>query len=136
MLIDGGAVAPADVALIGSRNLDPPEDAYIDEVGLALDEEGVDGASTASAAVYVAFDVDGIDPGEDVAAFIPEPGGLVLADAEALLRRIAAAKPLVGAGFTGLVAEPRNVGPLERLCAALGLVAGFASFWLGRSGGP
>jgi arginase len=120
MLIDGGAVAPADVALVGSRNLDPPEDAYVAEVGLILGSEGVERALDGAAAVYVAIDADGLDPGEGVAAFMPEPAGLTLSDAEALLLRIAAAKPIAGAGFTGLVAEPLNVGPLTRLCAALG----------------
>ena len=120
MLIDGGAVAPADVALVGSRNLDPPEDAYVAEVGLALGSEGVERALDGAAVVYVAIDADGLDPGEGVAAFFPEPAGLTLADVEVLLLRIAAAKPIVGAGFTGLVAEPPNVGPLMRLCAALG----------------
>ena len=119
-LIDGGAVAPADVALVGSRNLDPPEDAYIAEVGLALGHEGVERVLAGAAAVYVAIDVDGLDPGEGMVAFFPEPAGLTLADAETLLLRIAAAKPIAGAGFTGLVADPRNVGPLTRLCAALG----------------
>ena len=47
MLIDGGAVAPADVALVGARNLDPPEERYIDEVGLALGHEGVERCSRA-----------------------------------------------------------------------------------------
>ncbi len=120
MLIDGGAVAPADVALVGSRNLDPPEDAYVAEVGLGLGSEGVERALDGAAAVYVAIDADGLDPGEGVAAFMPEPAGLTLADAEALLLRIAVAKPIVGAGFTGLLAEPPNVGPLTRLSAALG----------------
>jgi arginase len=120
MLIDGGAVAPADVALVGSRNLDPPEDAYVAEAGLILGSEGVERALDGAAAVYVAIDADGLDPGEGVTAFMPEPAGLTLSDAEALLLRIAAAKPIAGAGFTGLVAEPLNVGPLTRLCAALG----------------
>jgi arginase len=121
MLIDGGAVTPADVVLIGSRNLDLPEDAYIAEAGLALGTDGVEQALEGAAAVYVAVDADALDPGEGVSAFFPEPDGLTLDEVEALLRRIAAAKRVAGVGFTGLAADPRNVGPLERLCAALGL---------------
>jgi arginase family enzyme len=121
MLIDGGAVLSDDVALVGARSLDPPEQGYIDEVGLALDEEGVAGALEGVDAAYVAFDVDAVDPAETIAAFMPEPGGPSLADAEALLRRVAATKPLAGVGFTGLVADRRNVDAIERLCGALGL---------------
>ncbi len=123
MLIDGEAVLSSDVALVGSRNLDPPERRYIDEVGLWLDEEGLDGALEGVDAAYVAFDVDAIDPAETIAAFMPEPGGPSLADAEALLRRIAAAKPIAGVGFTGLLADRRNVGRARAaLRGALGLL--------------
>ena len=121
MLIDGGAVQVDDVVLLGARSLDPPEDAYIAEAGLPLGAEGVDRALDGAAAVYVAIDVDGLDPDAGVAAFFPEPDGLAIDETEALLRRIAAAKPVAGAGFTGLVADERNAEPLARLCAALGL---------------
>jgi hypothetical protein len=52
---------------------------------------------------------------------MPEPAGLSLDVAESLLRRVAAAVPVAGAGFTGLVADARNVSALVRLSAALGL---------------
>jgi arginase len=121
MLIDGGAVASRDVALVGARNLDPPEQRYVEEVGLPMDAAGVESALEDVDAVYIAFDVDAIDPAEEIAPFMPEPGGPSLADAEALLRRVARAKPLAGVGFTGLVPDPRNVGAVERLCTAMGL---------------
>jgi arginase len=121
MLLDGGAVRATDVALVGARNLDPPEERYIEEVGLPLGAEGVDSVLEGADAVYVAFDLDAIDPREAVAPFMAEPGGPSLADAEALLRRAAARRPLAGAGFTGLVADERNVSALGRLCGALGL---------------
>jgi arginase len=121
MLIDGRAVASGDVALVGARNLDPPEQRYVDEVGLPLDEAGIETALDDVDAVYVAFDLDAIDPAEEIAPFMPEPGGPSLADAENMLRRVAGTKPLAGAGFTGLVADPRNVAAIERLCSAMGL---------------
>ena len=86
MAIDAGAVDPADVALVGARSLDPPELEYMaatgidDDLGRAL--EGCD-------RVYVAFDCDVLRPGE-LAVFMPEPGGPTLAEAEELLRDIAA----------------------------------------------
>jgi arginase len=121
MLIDGGVVAPRDVALIGARSLDPPEASFIAGAGLPLGAESVHTALEEADAVYVAFDVDVLDPCEDVAAFLPEPAGLTMVEAEALLRRIAALSPVVGAGFSGLLPEERNVIPITRLCRALGL---------------
>jgi arginase len=121
MLIDGGAVQAGDVALVGARNLDPPEQRYIDEVGLALGGDGIEPALADVDAAYVAFDFDSIDPHDAVVPFMPEPAGLSLDDAESLLRRVAAAARIAGAGFTGLVADARNVSALVRLSAALGL---------------
>ena len=125
------------MALVGSRNLDPPEDAYIAEVGLALGSEGVERALDGAAAVYVAIDADGLDPGEGVAAFFPEPAGLTLADVEVLLLRIAAAKPIVAAPASQASSPSRRTSGLftASLCCP-GVLAGFGSFWLGRSGGP
>ena len=52
---------------------------------------------------------------------MPEPGGLRLEEAEHLLVRVAARSRVAGAGLSGLLSDPRNAPPLERLCAALGL---------------
>ena len=79
-------------------------------------EEALDGTE----GVYVAFDADALEPGE-VASFMPEPGGLSLADAELLLRDVSSRGPVLGAGFSALTPEPTNVEPVTRLCAALGL---------------
>ena len=61
MLLDSGAVASADVALVGARNLDPGEAEYLARTGIDDSLEralaGVDGA-------YVALDLDVLDPGE------------------------------------------------------------------------
>jgi len=121
MLIDSGTVEPADVALVGARNLDQPEVEFIAACGLRTDEAGVDGALEGTDAVYVAFDVDVLDPDDDVVPFMPEPGGLTLVEAAAMLRRVAADRPLAGAGFTGVANTPGNAEPLVRVAQALGL---------------
>lgn len=121
MLIDSGTVAPGDVALVGARNLDPPEEEFIAESGLHTGEEGIAAALEGVDAVYVAFDVDVLDPGDEVVPFMPEPDGPSLAEAEGVLRRIAAERSLAGAGLTGVANVPRNSAPLARIAAALGL---------------
>jgi arginase len=120
MLIDSGAVAPADVCLVGARDLDPPEEDYIDEVGLRLDEDGIAGAIAGADGVYVALDCDSLDESE-VASFMPEPDGLRVADVERIFRDLAASAPVLGVGLSGLVPDERNLVPLTRLLTALGL---------------
>jgi arginase len=116
MIIDGGAVDPQDVALIGARNLDPPEVEYIAAAGIHDDANAV---LERVDCVYVALDVDVFDPAE-LAVFMPEPGGRTLHEVEEQLARIREGGTVVGAGLTGLApaAEPEK---LERLTAALGL---------------
>jgi arginase family enzyme len=99
MLLDSGAVEAKDVLLLGARNLDPPEQEFVASVGLSTDPD--------------ALEPDGIS------AFMPELGGLSLAETEELLARIRSSAPVLGAGLSGLAAEPSNVEPLTRLCAAL-----------------
>jgi arginase family enzyme len=117
MIVDGGAVDAGDVALVGARNLDPPEVEFIRAAGVHDDPaavlERVD-------CVYVAIDVDVLEPSE-LAVFMPEPDGPTLREVEEQLARIRAAGTVVGAGLTGLAPDPRNVEKLERLTAALGL---------------
>jgi arginase len=120
MLLDSGAVDADDVALVGARNLDPPEVEFIAASGLHTGAEGVERALAGADGVYAAVDFDGLDP-EEVAVFMPEPDGLSVAEAESLLRRVGDGLPVAGAGFTGLAPDERNVEPLGRLAAALGL---------------
>jgi arginase family enzyme len=120
MLIDSGAVRVEDVALVGARTLDPPEEEYIAAQGVHVGEEGIAHALAGSACAYVAFDLDVLEPSEAI-AFMPEPGGLSLEDAERLLRVVDARTNVLGAGFTGATFEPANVGPISRLAAALEL---------------
>jgi arginase family enzyme len=120
MLLDSGAVGAGDVALIGARNLDPPEDEFIAANGLGLGAEAVTEALEGTAGVYAAIDFDAFGEGE-VAAFMPEPGGLSVGEAETVLSSARGRKPILGAGFAGLLAEDRNMAAISRLSAALGL---------------
>ena len=117
-LIDGGVVGVDDVALVGARNLDPPEEAFIAEHGVHRDDVGA--ALAGAAAVYVALDVDVLDPNE-VPSFFPEPGGLAVDAVDGLFRELSQTMVVAGAGITGAMPEPASVPALERLCAALGL---------------
>jgi arginase len=121
MLLDSGTVLAEDTALLGARNLDPPEEQFLAESGMHAEGDGLTKALEGVDAVYVAFDCDVLEPGEEVRSFMPEPGGLSLEDSASVLARVAAEKPIVGVGFTGLAADPENAAGLSRLCAALGL---------------
>ena len=115
-LLDRGTLAAADVALWGARNLDPPEEEFIAAAGIGDDPDAL---LTRADAVYVALDCDVFDP-DEVAVFMPEPGGPLLAEVEQLLARVRDSGKLMGVGFTGLAPDPANVGKLGRLTAALG----------------
>jgi arginase len=111
MLIDAGAVAPEDVTLLGARNLDPPEVAFIEAAGVRTELGGLP--------ENISVALDGVvgDPAE-VDVFMPEPDGLSLAELESLF---AALPRPVGAGLTGFRASERNEQTLARLGHALGL---------------
>jgi arginase len=116
MAIDSGAVAPRDVAHLWARSLDPPEVAYMEQMGIDADlDRALDGCDR----VYVAFDCDVLEPGE-LAVFMPEPGGPRLAEAEVLLSDIASRGTLAGLGLTGLTGDADPV-LVARLASAVGL---------------
>ena len=120
MVIDDDAVEATHVALIGARNLDPPEVEFIEASGIRTGPDAIAQALEGADAVYVAFDADSVEPGE-LAVFMPEPNGLRLVEIEEALRGIAARTRVAGLGFSGLVRDPANEEPLARLAAALGL---------------
>jgi arginase len=121
MLLDSGTVHPADVLLIGARNLDPPEVEFIAASGLRTGEDELAATLEGTDAVYVAFDVDVLDPEDEITCFMPEPSGYTVVEAAAALRRIPTERPVAGVGFTGLGPSAENVAPLARLAGALGL---------------
>jgi len=114
--IEAGFVRADDVALVGARNLDPPEREYMTAVGI---DDDVERALAGSDALYVAFDADVLDPSQ-VACFVPEPDGLSPAAAEAVLRDLAGRMPVAGVGLTGLVPGAGNEALLAGLLAAAG----------------
>ena len=111
MLIDAGDVAPADVTLLGARNLDPPEVEFIADSGVRMK------LGELPERVYVALDGD-VGDEEELDVFMPEPDGVRLAELEQLLASLP--RP-VGAGFTGFRLSERNEQTLARLGHALGL---------------
>jgi arginase len=117
MLLDDGVVRPEDVALVGARNLDPPEVEYLETTGI---DDSLERALDGIDAVYVALDLDVLDPGE-AAVFFPEPDGRSIDEVEATLRRVVSRVPLAGIGLTGHLAEERNIPVATRLLAAAGL---------------
>lgn len=116
MALDEGSVGTADVALVGARDLDEPEQEYLARHGIDDDlERALDGVD----AVYVALDVDVLDRAE-VESFMPVPDGLTTAAVASVLGSIASRKRVAGLGITGPV-PGTDVPTLARLAAAAGL---------------
>jgi arginase len=114
--VDSGDVRAADVALVGVRSLDPGETAFLGETGIADDvNRALDGAD----AVYVALDIDVLDPAA-AASFMPEPAGLTVEQVERVLRDVRDRLPVAGVGLTGHVPETETA-LLTRFAATLGL---------------
>jgi arginase len=120
MLLDSGAIDAEDVALVGARNLDAPEEEFIRASGLHLGEEGIAKALEDSACTYVALDVDVLEPSE-MSVFMPEPDGPSRQELERMLRAVSGQTNVLGAGFTGLTFEHSNIEPLAAFAAALAL---------------
>jgi arginase len=120
MLIDSETVAAADVALVGARDLDPPEEDFIADAGIHTGEAGIAAALEGADAVYVALDVDVLEPNGEVVPFMPTPSGPSTAEVSAILERVAATRPPAGAGLSGATAAPQNTPGLTRFAQALG----------------
>jgi arginase family enzyme len=118
-LLDSGAIGAEDVALVGARNLDPPEEDYISMNGIGVGPAAVSGALADTEGVYVALDFDSLDAAE-VAPFMPEPDGLAVGAVENLLLTVRERKPVLGVGFTAMLPDEANLPPLTRLGTALG----------------
>jgi arginase len=120
MLLDSGALQPEDLALVGTRNLDPPEKEFIGASGIGVGPDAVDGALAGTVGTYVALDFDSLSE-DEVAPFMPEPGGLSVAEAEEVLVSVRERSPVLGAGLSAMLPDERNLAPAARLTAALGL---------------
>jgi arginase len=119
-LIDSGAVVAGDVALVGARNLDPPEEAFISAAGVGVGPSAVAPAMDGADGVYVAVDFDALDA-DEVAPFMPEPGGLSVAELEDVLGFARERSPILGVGFSAFLPDERNAAALSRLARAAGL---------------
>ena len=133
-LIDGGTVNADDVVLVAARNLDPPEEDFIASSGVHVGEDGLKRALDGVGCAYVAFDCDALAPGE-IGAFMPEPGGSTLAEAESFLGRVREQASVLGVGFTAFLPHPDNVPKLERLAAAVGFSASSGNDPVASGGG-
>jgi arginase len=120
MLLDSGAVQEGDTVLIGARELDPPEEEFLSVSRVRRGADQVEAALEGTGCTYVAVDADVVEPSE-LSVFMPEAGGLTLAELEGILREVAGRANVLGAGFSGLSFEPSNVEPIGRLATALGL---------------
>jgi arginase family enzyme len=116
MAIDEGSVRTEDVALVGARDLDPPEQEYVAEHGI---DDDLARALRDTDAAYVALDVDVLEPGS-VSCFMPAPGGPEVADVDRLLLEIASRRRVAGMGLTGL-APGADPAVLARFAAMAGL---------------
>jgi arginase len=117
MLLDDGVVAADDVALVGTRSLDPGELEFVAEHGI---DDSIDRALDGVDSVYLALDVDVLDPSE-IDVLIPEPDGLTLEQVEAVVAEVAGRVPVAGVGVTGLAGDARDGEIVRRLLAAAGL---------------
>ena len=121
MVIDSGAVAAKNVALVGARNLDPPEEVFIAASGLHRTPTRSPGHSRAPTRLRRARRRRA-RPGR-AGLFMPEPDGLSARRGRGPPPRSSRARePYRGAGLTGLVPTPTNEPHLARLAAALGSV--------------
>jgi arginase len=116
MILDAGVAAAEDAALVGARNLDPPEVEYMRAAGI---DDSLERALAGVDAAYVALDLDVLDP-DEVDVLIPEPDGPSAAEVERLLSDIAGRTTIAGIGVTGLLGTERNTGLVVRMLAAAG----------------
>jgi arginase family enzyme len=117
MLLDDGVVRAEDVALVGARNLDPPERSYLDEAGI---DDSLERALAGVDAVYIALDLDVLDPSV-VDVLVPEPDGPTVDRIAAVLEATVARVPLAGMGVTGHLRAEKNAEVATRLLVSAGL---------------
>ena len=116
MLLDEEVVVPEDVALVGARNLDPPEIEYLASSGI---DDSIERALAGLERAYVALDLDVLAPSA-AEMFMPEPEGPSLEELEGTLRGIAERTTVAGIGVTGMRPAPGNIPVVRRLLAAAG----------------
>lgn len=112
----------SQVVLAGSRDLDPPEQAYIQENGItclpvsALTNGNVLGQAirgTGSTKLYIHLDLDILEPTDFPHLLIPTPGGLAFDDLVVVLERLRDEFTVVGSSIVEYV--PIGEGDPERM---------------------
>lgn len=105
----GAAVRAEDVALVGARDLDPPERARVRELGIRVftmrevDERGLsavmadalDVATRRTAGVHLSCDLDWVDPGDAPGVGTPVRGGATYREAHLAMEMASDAGALV-----------------------------------------
>jgi arginase len=102
------AVAPARTVLAGVRSMDPGEEAFAADAGVAVlaggevTPDSIVAAlrATGATSVYVHVDLDVLDPSSVTAVNHPEPFGLSVPDLLEAVKAIRAEFTLAGAGIT------------------------------------
>ena len=117
MLLDAGVVAAENAALVGARDLDPPEAAFVERNGI---DDSLDRALAGVDAVYVALDLDVLDPSH-VDVLVSVPDGPSPDEIEAVLGDVRERAPIAGMGVTGFLATDRSAALAVRMLAAAGL---------------
>jgi len=131
--LDAPAVAPGRVVLVGARERDAAEDAFIAEEGIRhltendLADPGALAAAvaaTGASRVYVHLDLDVLDPAEFTGSAWGIPFGVPVADLVASLRRLRADSEVVGATIAGFApaspeAAVEDLGAILRLIGAI-----------------
>lgn len=129
----GGSVDPSRVVLVGARDLDEAEEAFIEGSDIrcvyAEDLGDVDAladavAATGAEAVYVHIDLDVLDPSEMGGVNMAAPFGARTAELSAAIKRLRERMPLVGASIAGFAPATAasavdDMGAILRLIGAL-----------------
>jgi arginase len=114
--VDRGWVHAEDVALVGARNLDPPELEFMQANGI---DDDVDRAVDGAGAVYVALDTDVLDP-DEFDSFMPEPGGPGVAELDRVLANVASRAVVAGMGITAFLPQADSAIMARLATTALG----------------
>ena len=133
---DGPTVMEQDAALFGGQVLDETESRLLassrvaqfgagmlgTKAGIAAVEGWARSVATRVDGIYIAFDMDCLDGAEGWAVTMPEPDGLALDTAEAIVLVLAGAMPVVGFGATGVTLAngdgPMTADGIARLAEA------------------
>lgn len=118
-LIDAGVVAPADVLLLGVRDLDEAEAQFIESSGMPRIEPHDAGARVAERVaaaraegvepvLYAHVDLDVLDPAVFGGVGFPAPFGLSLEQLTTAIGAARAELPLAGAGLTEFAPAPER----------------------------